>query len=297
APVATPAPTEPAAAPAAPAPAATPAAPVAAAPAPAPAPAPAQAASALYMPGYGPPTPAAPVAPAPAAQAAPGYPAGFQTGPQLAHHPMAAPPAPQDPSAYGDLDVYGMPRQRSGGKIFGIFLMLILVGGGLFFLFVLARNDWSLDLANFGAMIDRAFGGSRRHRAGALDIAPGQTQILTLHGKKVLVANGVITNNTTKEHRFIYVLGWIKRGATVMASSGEVPAGNVFTDEQLAKMKPKALRSRLNPAGTDGANRSIATGATIGYQIIFNKLPADYSTDRYRVEVKIARSESGPSSP
>jgi hypothetical protein len=182
-------------------------------------------------------------------------------------------------------------------KIFGIFMSLVLVLGMLFFLFVLYQNNWSLDLANFGSMVSRAFGGSARpspasDKLRGLDItSPIVAEARLASGERVVTAEGAIKNDDTRLRKYIYVRASLLDSHGRRVAGGEAPAGNMFSKEELGRLSKTQLTSHVNPAGKDGRNAKIAPGDNVAYMVVITEVPADYSRTKYRVTAEISNAD------
>jgi hypothetical protein len=191
-----------------------------------------------------------------------------------------------------------LPAPQAGrtARAFGL-LMTVAIGLFLLFgLFVLARNDWSLDLSNVGLMLDRALG--RSPRGGQVADAlrgielstPHVAQARLLGGEIVLTAQGVVKNQDTRPRRYIYVRArLLKHGREV--KQAEAPAGNLFSPELLATLDRKALQGKMNPGGRDRRNLHLEPGQNLEYMVVMFGLPPDYSPDRYAVTAEVSQAE------
>ena len=193
---------------------------------------------------------------------------------------------------------YGLPQPTSRGmKIFGVFMSLVLILGTLFFLFVLYQNSWSLDLANFGSMVARAFGGSAKPSSGSdklrgLDItSPIVAEARLSSGERVVTAEGAIKNDDTRMRRYLYVRASILDNHGRRVASVESPAGNMFSKEELSTLSRTQLNSHVNPAGKDGRNAKIAPGDNVAYMVVITEVPADFSRTKYRVIAEISQAD------
>lgn len=182
-------------------------------------------------------------------------------------------------------------------RVFGLFLTLALVGVMGFFLFVLYKNNWSLDVADFGGMVDRAFGSEKtkqyvRDELRGLEVdrpIVGEAKLVT--GDRVLTVEGVVRNTDTRTRRFIYVRAIVEDNHGRKVTSVEAPAGNVFSKEQLAKVTKAKLSAQLNPAGRDGRNAKLESGQSIAYMVVVTSVPHDYSPTKYTSRTEVSQAE------
>jgi len=253
--------------------------------------------------GYA-PSPFAGGPPAAAAQPMP-YPPAY---PAAAYPPAAYPPASYPPAAYapgyGYQPGFGPPedvaipepRPSRAGRVIGMMMSLIVGLSVLFFLFLLVRNDWSLDFANFGRMIDRAFGRASkqvgRQELRGLDASePIVEQGRLASGEVVVTAKGAVKNNDTRVRRYVYVRARLrdKRGRDVLTA--EVPAGNIFSLDELRGLSKRDLDGRINPGGRDGRNQKVEPGQSLAYMVVLVGPPPDYSAGRYDVAAEVSQAE------
>ncbi|MCC6750267.1 MAG: hypothetical protein IT371_21560 [Deltaproteobacteria bacterium] len=226
--------------------------------------------------------PSAPVAPTPSPTVVPAAPTPAL--PAAVPLPAWTLPPPQ----------VSVAAEGSGvGRAFGLLVLLLGGSGVLFSLFVLYRNDWSLDLGNLRGMLHRALGDKPRaapELEGLTLSPPIAREVRLAGGQRALILEGAIKNDGAVPRRYIYVRGLLRRsGLTVIRR--EIPAGNVFAAEQLGKLSPDGLEARLNPAGSDGRNARLTIGQSVAYMVVLAPLPEDYAPERYDVAAEIARAE------
>lgn len=203
------------------------------------------------------------------------------------------------PAVTAEMEVsyhYGQPT--SGAKrAFGMFVTLLLVVGMGFFLFVLYQNDWSLDLANFGTMLDKAFGNDDpqryvRDELRGLEVdKPIVGEAKLLDGLRVLTVEGVVRNTDTRTRRFIYVRAVLKDNYGRKVMKVEAPAGNVFSREQLSKLTKNKLASKLNPAGRDGRNAKLQAGQSVAYMVVITTVPPNYAPTKHTFSAEVSQAE------
>lgn len=267
--------------------------PVAPVPEPAPvAPAPVASAPALVAP-----------APAPMAQAsAPAQPTPLspfsvprQATPAggLSAHQPGLPPAGFGPS-YDDI-IVAQPVQSKTMKVLGIFMSIGVLITGIFFLIVIARNNWSLDVSRFDEQVSRAFSVTPVAKAqdelrALIVTSPVVDQVRFDTGEKALLARGTVKNNDTRTLRYIYIKAWLTRHGRKVISA-EAPAGNTFTVEELTKLSKAKAMGRYNPGGANLSNRKVEGGDKLKYGVIISPLPGDYTPERYEVEVVASKAE------
>jgi hypothetical protein len=261
------------------------------------APAQAQPGQPVYPPGYAPPGyPAGYPQPTGYPPGAPGVPPGY---PAPLQRPMLVPTGLQ---ASGldefvlELPDYLRPQHSKGMKIFGMLMMMMLIVALLFSVFVLYQNNWKLDLTNFGAMIDRAFGRATTQTGNDLQrglelTTPIIEEAKLGSGERVVTAQGAIKNNDTRARKFIYVKAILKDHHDHTVVTDEAPAGNMFSKEELAKLSKSQILSHLNPAGKDGRNARVQPGDSVAYMVVITDLPADYSRAKHRVTIEISQAE------
>jgi len=213
-------------------------------------------------------------------------------------HPLVMVITPQNPEEWAAMQV---PEPSSGGmRALGLFFTILLVVATVLFFYVLAKNDWSLDLADLGGMIDRAFGGG----AAAMEVkdelrglevdqpdSPIVEEAKLANDQRVLTIQGVVRNNDTRTRRFVYVRAQLMdiHGRKVIGV--ESPAGNVFTTEQLAALTPTRLNASINPAGRDGSNARLEPGQSVAYMVVITTIPFDYDPAKYKVHVEVSQAE------
>ncbi len=207
----------------------------------------------------------------------------------------------QDPSmaaGEGEDPWEGMLEPTGGKKLtaLGLLITVILVLSTLVFFFILHQNNWSLDLANFSGMIDRSLGREPRQqvdqlRRGLVLTPPIVEEAKLASGERVVIAKGAIKNTDTRARKFIYVRALLKDNHGRNVVSDEAPAGNMFTEEQLAQLVKSRLMANMNPAGRDGSNAKLEAGASIGFMVIITDVPESYSSSKYMVSVEISQVE------
>jgi hypothetical protein len=277
-----------------------------------------------------PPQPMAGLPPQPMSGIAPMMPGMVPAMPGLAPSPMMPPgmmpqgTLPPEPPAHGGnvyahrpayavythpsgvpievvigIDDLSPPRPGGATKAIGFLMLLVFLVGGPFLLFVLYRNDWSLDLANFGTMVQRAFGSQAPKRPASrelrgLELTPPEPIVAEAKlstGERALLVQGVVKNNDTRTRRFIYVRVWLldARGQKVL--SAEAPAGNLFSKEQLAGLDRTSIQSHLNPGGSDGRNQRVEPGQTVAYMVVLSGLPPGFSLAEYTATAEVSQAE------
>ena len=213
-------------------------------------------------------------------------------------HPLVMVITPQDPDAWNTTQLEPSPNR--GMRALGLFMTLVLSVAALLFFFILYRNDWSLDLANFDKIMGRAFG-TESPRSNVPDelrglqvdqpTSPIVEQAKLSDGQPVLTIQGVVRNNDTRTRRFVYVRATLKDIHNRTVTSIETPAGNVFTVEQLASMTRSRLASSINPAGRDGSNARLEPGQSVAYMVVVTTVPHDYDPTRYSVVAEVSQAE------
>ncbi|MBW2730936.1 MAG: hypothetical protein JRH20_01000 [Deltaproteobacteria bacterium] len=217
---------------------------------------------------------------------------GAPSSSQPAHHPPSGYPPAQIPDPY-DL----RPRQSRAVKAVGILMLLSITLTLAFGLFVLFRNDWTLDFSNLDRMVEHAFGGTpiappRDTLDEQLSLSkPALTRYQFLDGTPALAASGVVRNLRGETKRYVYVRAELRKGRQIV-SRARAPAGNVFTRDEFATLDKESLYSTSNPAGKNGRNTKIPVGASVGYMVVFTAVPPDYSPGKYDVVAHIDSVES-----
>lgn len=188
------------------------------------------------------------------------------------------------------------PTENKGMKVVGLFMSLMLLLGSFSFLYILYQNDWSLDFANFGAMVDRALGKNPHQQLEpvmqGLEVSPPtvtETDLAT--GERVLVVQGNVTNKSERARKYIYVKALIKDRHGRTMGSEEAPADNIFTKEQLAKFSKTQFVAHFNPAGQQKRNMKLDPGQSIPYMVVLTTLPADYSAEKYLITTELSQVE------
>ncbi|MCB9557435.1 MAG: hypothetical protein H6707_15110 [Deltaproteobacteria bacterium] len=173
---------------------------------------------------------------------------------------------------------YGTESPNTAVRLFGVVLLLGLIAGSIGLMFFLYR--------------DGGLAGSPRPggELKGLQVSPPIIKSVRMQDAQVLTAEGVVVNRTSQARRFIYIRGSLNRHATAVAVA-TAPAGNVFSTAELQQLSLSALRDRLNPAGRDGRNTSVAAGQSVAYQVILADLPEDYSPKRYKLVVTVEKAE------
>ena len=187
------------------------------------------------------------------------------------------------------------PEESPAMRVVGVVMTVVITLGLLLGLFVVARNNWSLDMDNADRMVRRAFGvdspdRTRRDELRGLEADAPKISTITMDGEKVLVARGTVRNNDTRPRRFLYVKVSLRRYGHV-TTHAEGPVANVFSDEELAEMTPRKLLARSNPAGQKGENANVAGGAKLPYLVVITRVPVDYTPDKYRAVAEVSRAE------
>jgi hypothetical protein len=249
----------------------------------------AAAATAVYPPGY----PPGYAPPGHAAATPPGYPPGYPRGPMLV--PTGLQASGLDEFVL-ELPDYLRPQHSKGMKIFGVMMMLLFILALLSSVFILYQNDWRLDLTNFGAMIDRAFGRAPKQTGSDLQrglelTTPIIEEAKLGSGERVVTAQGAIKNNDTRARKFIYVKAILKDHHDHTVVTDEAPAGNMFSKEELATLTKSQILSHLNPAGKDGRNARVQPGDSVAYMVVITDLPADYSRAKHHVTIEVSQAE------
>lgn len=190
-----------------------------------------------------------------------------------------------------------------GGRIAGMLITLLLVVLTGFTIFVLARNNWSLDLSNLGRMLSQAFTSDADKEANrpvelrGLEVTqPVVRKTLLKDNREALTATGLVNNKGTSAKRYVYVRASLMEGRHTR-STAEAPADNVFKDVQLRELSSARLPSKLNPGGFLGRNGRIGPGQSVAYMVVLTDVPKDYNLDDYQVKASISRAELVKSKP
>ena len=211
----------------------------------------------------------------------------------LSAHQPGLPPPGFGPS-YDDI-IVAQPVQSQGMKVLGIIMSIGVLVTGLFFLIVIARNNWSLDVSRFDEQVSRAFSvtpvaKTQDELRAIIVTSPVVDQVRFDTGENALLARGTVKNNDTRTLRYIYVKAWLTRHGRKVTSA-EAPAGNTFTVEELTKLSKAQAMGRYNPGGANKGNSKVEGGDKLKYGVIISPLPGDYTPERYDVEVVASKAE------
>ena len=203
-------------------------------------------------------------------------------------------PPPGFGPSYDDV-IVAQPVQSKSVKVLGIFMSIVVLVTGLFFLIVIARNNWSLDVGRFDEQVSRAFSVTPEAKPqdelrAIIVTSPVVDEVRFDTGEKALLARGTVKNNDTRTLRYIYVKAWLTRHGR-KATSSEAPAGNTFTVEELTKLSKSQAMGRYNPGGLNKVNVKVQGGDKLKYAVIISPLPGDYTPERYDVEIVPSKAE------
>lgn len=184
------------------------------------------------------------------------------------------------------------PRESAAVQTIGKIMFFSIIALLLFGLFVLIRNDWTLDFQNLDKMMNRAFGGQKEESTQEFEISsPSLEEVILADKKKALVAKGLLKNLSSKTKRYIYVQATLFEGSLPL-NIQSTPAGNLFSKEELKKLTFVQLNSRINPAGRNGRNAKLLPQASIDYMIAFPLQDKTFNPNKHRVTIKILSSET-----
>jgi|GEM_PF-4389321 hypothetical protein len=240
-------------------------------------------------------------------------PSDTPTEPELTAAPATPTPTPAPTSAsvsapgatdYAAADAYlAQYDEGKSGRIAGMLITVLLVVFTAFAVFVLARNNWSLDLSNLDRMLARAFASDEEIESNrpiemrGLEVTkPVVRRTLLKDQRPVLTATGLVHNKGTSAKRYIYVRASLMEGRHTRAT-GEAPADNVFKDAQLRELSSARLPSKLNPGGFLGRNGKIGPGQSVAYMVVLTNIPRDYNIEDFQVKASISRAELATTSP
>lgn len=179
------------------------------------------------------------------------------------------------------------------GRPLGTAMLLLGVAAGSVALFVLARNDWTLDLGRVGPMLTRAFGTAvpANPLLADLRVTGPATELSALADQpRVLLVRGTVENGSPVARAFVYVRAWIERGGVIVASA-EAPLDNVFTVAELSRLTARELRGAINPAGRERRNARLGPGEVVPYMVVLTPLPPGPARAGQEVQVAISRVE------
>ena len=228
-------------------------------------------------------------------------PAPAQPAPQHRGIPTGIPAAPyamieidEDALSPEDYDL-SRPGQGKGMRTLGLLITIVLGLTTLLFFFILIRNDWSLDMAHFDTMVNKAFGvdtgeQTKHELRGLLVSVPTLEKGKLSSGDPVIVARGTVKNNDTRSRRFIYVKVTVSHHSRPVVS-GTAPAANIFTVEELARMTRAEMQGRIIPKGKNGGNARIEGGKSVDFMVVLTKVPPDFSPADYTAAAEVTEAE------
>lgn len=191
--------------------------------------------------------------------------------------------------------ILSSPEQGKGMRTLGVVITIAVGLVAMLFFFVLIRNDWSLDMANFDTMINHAFGLDTGEEPSS-ELRGLQVSIPLLEkgklssGDSVILAQGTVKNNDTRARRFIYVKVTVSRHGRPMVS-GTAPAGNIFSGNQLAKLTKAEMLGRITSRGQDGSNARIESGRSVDFMVVLTRVPHDFSPASYTAAAEVTEAE------
>lgn len=142
-------------------------------------------------------------------------------------------------------------------------------------LFLLARNNWVLDVARLGPLLSGAFGAEEAADPLRADLrlsAPSVELAALADRPRVLLVRGTVHNGSPVARAFIYVRAWVERGGVIVAS-GEAPLDNVFTVAELSRLTARGLRGAIVPAGRERRNLRLGPGEVVPFLVVLTSLP------------------------
>lgn len=186
------------------------------------------------------------------------------------------------------------PRAGSVARGIGLVVSVVVFGSIVFGLFVLSRNDWSLDPSRLDIMLDRALHGTSdplpRELANLETSQPIVDLTKLADDRPVVTAEGVVKNTGSTVRRFIYLRAEIRQRDRVIASA-EAPAGNLFRRAELGRLTKTTLASLINPAGRQGRNAKVEPGESVAYMVVFTDLPAGFVLAEHEVVARVSKAE------
>ena len=190
------------------------------------------------------------------------------------------------------------PGQGKGMRAMGVLMTVVVGVVAMLFFFVLIRNDWSLDMANFDSMINHAFGtDTGKQPSNELRGLQVTTPLLEKgklsSGDPVIVAQGKVKNNDTRARRFIYVKVTVSRHGRPVVT-GTAPAANVFTGSQLSRMTKAEMLGKITSKGQNGSNARVEGGKSVDYMVVLTRVPLDFSPARYTAQAEVTEAEVPP---
>jgi hypothetical protein len=159
------------------------------------------------------------------------------------------------------------------------------------FLFMLAKNDWSMGQLFGNPPPPQHRGDELRGLKVDQPDSPITERAKLSSGEQVLAVQGVVSNDDHLPRMYVYVRVTLKDAHGRSVTTAESPAGNIFSKEQLATMSKSQLASTINPAGRDGRNAKLVGGQTVAYMVVITNLPRDYSSSKYSVHAQVSKAE------
>lgn len=192
------------------------------------------------------------------------------------------------------------PQTGRTAKAIGLIITSLVFASLVLLLFVLHKNDWSVDPSNIDKMLDRAFGDAPPQlppELAQLEVTqPIVDKVKLADGTAVVTAEGVLKNVGTITRRFVHVRAMVKRGSRTVGTA-EAPAGNLFQRADLIKMTYKQIETAINPAGQQGRNALLKPGESIAYMVVIPDITEPFDPSTHVVQVKVLRAEIAPSPP
>lgn len=238
----------------------------------------------------------------PEVEAAPPPLPGEPTAPPLAKIPTPGLSAPyaileydEDSLSSDDLNPR-RPGQGKGMRALGLMMTVVVGITAAVFFFILIRNDWSLDMAHFDTMINRAFNLQSADKVQSDELRGLEATVPVLdkgqlsNGDPVILAQGKVKNNDTRARRFIYVKVTVSRHGRLVVT-GKAPAANVFIKANLAKMTKAEMQGRITAGGQDGSNTKVDAGKSVNYMVVLTRVPLDFSPAKYTATAEITEAE------
>ncbi|MDP2644979.1 MAG: DUF3426 domain-containing protein [Desulfobacterales bacterium] len=104
-------------------------------------------------------------------------------------------------------------------------------------------------------------------------------------GQKIFVISGKVKNEYPEPRSFIRVTGKLFNKGKISTRVATVYGGNILAEEELARLSPEAIRTRLsNRPGDHNANVGVKPNQSVSFMIVFGNLPTDLEEFSIQVE-------------
>jgi hypothetical protein len=200
------------------------------------------------------------------------------------------PPEPAKESWEHEDDLPDVDAAATGGAgRAGKAVAVILVVVGLFFLFVLVRNDWQM--SDPGTMMSRAF--ASEVTGGGVDgldtVSVEPVVVERASGDRVLMVMGQVYNESIGTKRNVRVEARVRDSGGIVVSRREAPCGRIFSPEELRTMSDAEVAARYRSLEED--DRPLRPQASVSCSVVFERVPAGYAEATHRVELAVTRAD------